>query len=67
MKITTCNECKFQEKKFIRDRRMKNGGYWYYHCLLIYDMDGDPVDGLPGQFCSKAERKNSNSEWEEGD
>ena len=54
--VTRCAECKYQVKKWIKDRRRKDGGYQFYSCELI----GDNTCGFGGfdtEFCSKAERK----------
>ena len=54
--IIRCSECKYQCKKFIKDKRRKDGGYWFCTC----DKIGDNSSGFGGfdrEFCSSAERK----------
>ena len=56
--VIKCKDCKYQQKAWHVDKRMKEGGYWVYNCDLISDpFVSTPVCGIPDQFCSSAERK----------
>lgn len=51
-----CKDCKYQQKFWHEDKRMKNGGEWVYNCEFVDDpFTGVPVWGEPEQYCSSAE------------
>ena len=61
--VITCNECKHQQKRFIEDKRYKEGGYWVYACKLNSDyFENHAVEGSPSEYCSSAEKKELNND-----
>ena len=58
--VVRCKDCKYQEKFWKADKRMKTGGYYLYGC----SRNDDPfvehtVDGYDEDFCSYGERRDS--------
>lgn len=58
VQIIYCKDCKFQQKVWHNDRRLKERGYYCYSCEYISDpFESAPVWGKDNQFCSSAEKK----------
>lgn len=58
IEVVKCKECKYQEKYFHKDKRMKEGGYWLYGCSKNEDpFVSHAVNGYDDEFCSAGVRK----------
>ena len=54
VEVVQCKDCKYQEKYFYADKRLKDGGRYTYGCDLA---DGYSHVCLDDDFCSRGERK----------
>lgn len=56
--VVRCENCVHQQKVWHSDKRLREKGFFMYSCELNQDQFvAHAVDGDPGSFCSKGERK----------
>ena len=56
--VIRCKDCKYQEKEWRKDKRMKREGYWVYGCQIFADLMGYwGCGGHDNEYCFLAERR----------
>lgn len=62
--VVHCEHCIHQRKFWFDDRRMKEKGYYVYQCAENKDpFVAHVVNGKPGEFCCKGNRKPTTERW----